>query len=152
MYFNLSDEIPDISNTSLEIKKGDKDLTAWIQPIREGFSSTDDCETYRKLNATLQQNGEHKLRHFIVYYDKEPASSGTLFLSNNSVMLHNLATKHKFRNKGIVTALTLYMMQMAKNMGFKHCFLDASDEEFHLYQKIGFKVYGVTSVYELKKD
>ena len=116
--------------------------------MQEGFPSEDNCEIYRKLNAELLSNGEKKFRHFTAYCENEAAVSGTLFLSDKSVMLHNLAAKNKFRKRGIGTALTVYMMSEAKKLGYKHCFLDSSEEGFRLYKDIGFKVYCMTSVYE----
>ena len=151
MYFDLSNKLQVIDD-NLIIKEANDDLREWIEPLLEGFPSEsgEDDDVYRKLNARLLLNGEKKLRHFTVYFNNEPACSGTLFLSDNSVMLHNLATKNKFRKRGFGAALTLYMMSEAKKLGYKHCFLDSSDEGFSLYSKLGFKVYCVTSVYKRK--
>jgi predicted GNAT family acetyltransferase len=157
MYFDLSKALPVIGvDFDVDIEEVRDDLHEWIEPLLEGFpnengSNSDDDDIYRKLNANLLQKGEKKLRHFTAYFKGEAASSATLFLSNDSVMLHNLATKNKFRKKGIGTALTLYMMAEAKNAGYRHCFLDSSDEGFNLYSGLGFKVYCVTSVYGLNK-
>lgn len=151
MYFDLSNELQ-VLEDDIVIKEIHDDLREWIEPLLEGFPSEsgDDDDVYRKLNAKLLLNGERKLRHFTLYFNNEPACSGTLFLSDNSVMLHNLATKNKFRKRGFGAALTLYMMSEAKNLGYKHCFLDSSDEGFSLYSKLGFKVYCITSVYKRK--
>lgn len=150
MYFDLSGSLPS-TEIFVEVKEACDDLQDWIGPLQEGFPSDDNCEGYRKLNAKLLSDGQSKLRHFIAYCGKEAAASGTLFLSNKSVMLHNLATKNKFKHQGFGTALTLHMMSEAKKAGYKYCFLDASDEGFNLYARLGFKVYCVTSVYEIKK-
>ena len=148
MYFDLSIQLPVIITNSIDIRSADDELFEWILPIQEGFANNESCEIYRKLNAKLQQSGEKKLQHFIAYYQDEPASAGTLFLSDNAVMIHNLATKNKFLKQGFGTALTLHMMSVAKKAGYKHCFLDSSDEGFNLYSRLGFKVYGKTWVYE----
>lgn len=87
------------------------------------------------------------MRHFVAYYQNHIAAAGTFFISDHSVMLHNLATKTIFTRKGIGTALTLYMMEQAKKLGFQHCFLDSSEDGFNLYRKIGFKVYSTTQIY-----
>jgi ribosomal protein S18 acetylase RimI-like enzyme len=148
MYQDLSDISSKMDNDI--IKEANDDLKAWIEPLLEGFPSEsgEDDDVYRKLNAKLLFNGEKKLRHFTLYSNNEPACSGTLFLSDNSVMLHNLATKNKFRKRGFGVAVTLHMMSEAKKLGYKHCFLDSSDEGFGLYSQLGFKVYCVTSVYK----
>ena len=83
----------------------------------------------------------------IIELQNEPAAAGTLFMSENSVMLHNLATKTQFQRRGIGTALVIHQMAIAKQLGFKHCFLDSSEKAFGLYQNLGFEVYGATKVY-----
>ena len=84
---------------------------------------------------------------FVLYYQNEVVSSGTLFMSNNAVMLHNLATKTSYTKRGLGRALTMYMMHHAKQLGYRHCFLDSSEDGFNLYSNIGFKVYSTTTIY-----
>lgn len=147
MYYDLLNDLPKTAKSNVYIRNADDELLEWIKPLQDGFPSTDNCEVYRKLNAKLQRSGEKKLQHFIAYFNNEPASAGTLFLSDNAVMIHNLATRNKFLKQGFGTALTLHMMSVAKKAGYKHCFLDSSDEGFNLYSRLGFKVYGKTWVY-----
>ena len=152
MYFDLSNPLPDIKSDLIRIHEVDSndDLKEWIQPINEGFEATEGEDSYRKLNVDVLKRGSGKLRHFVAYYQNNLAASGTLFLSDDSVMLHNLATKTAYTKRGIATALTYHMMQQAKQLGFKHCFLDSSEDGFRLYQKIGFKVYSTTLIYSSK--
>lgn len=147
MYFHLIDPLPDLKSNSIIIEEVKSDLTKWIQPINEGFKIKAGDNSYQKLNEMVMRKIENKFRHFITYYKNELAASGTLFLSQDTVMLHNLATKNNFKKLGIGTTLTLYMMEQAKNMGFQHCFLDSSLEAFNLYKKIGFNVYSHTLIY-----
>lgn len=150
MYFDLSGALPEMK-TKMDIKEAQDDLKEWIEPLREGFptASGKEDDLYRKLNADLLLKGEKKLRHFTLYFHHEAACSGTLFLSENAVMLHNLATKCKFRKCGLGTVLTLTMMSYAKQAGYQHCFLDSSDEGFNLYERLGFKMYGKTLEYAI---
>lgn len=147
MYFDLDDKLSEIT-TDLKIAEAD-DLREWIKPIQESFPSSDNCQAYLKMNTRLFHEGKGKFKHFLGYQHCEVACSGTLFLSTNSVMLHNLATKPKFRNRGLGSALTLYLMQEAKSMGYRHCFLDSSEEGFNLYRRLGFKIYATILEYKL---
>lgn len=149
MYFDLSKELPAMKAESVTVQElnDNDDLSAWIKPIREGFQADDDDDSYRQLNAAIFPTANGRLRHFIANYKGELASAGTLFMSGNAVMLHNLATRTEFKKCGVGTTLTLHMMQEAKNSGFRHCFLDSSSAAFQLYQKIGFQVYSSTLIY-----
>ncbi|MEO8401688.1 MAG: GNAT family N-acetyltransferase [Gammaproteobacteria bacterium] len=147
MYFNLSNSFSILKNELIilqELSTHD-DLKTWIQPINEGFQATEGEDSYRKLNVDKSSSG--KLLQFVAHYQNNLAAAGTLFISNDSVMLHNLATKTAFTKRGIGTALTLYMMNKAKQLGFKHCFLDSSEDGFNLYKKVGFKIYSTTLTY-----
>jgi GNAT superfamily N-acetyltransferase len=153
MYFDLSQPLPE-ANMDFRIEEMDQtnNLTEWIQPLNEGFPSDDNGECYRKLNADLLKNGDKKLKHFIAYFDNEVAAAATLFLGKDAVMLHNLATKHDYQKRGLGKALALHRMTLAKQLGYKHCFLDASEEGFELHKRVGLQVYCITKAYALEKQ
>jgi N-acetylglutamate synthase-like GNAT family acetyltransferase len=149
LYYDLSNPFQMITSDDITIEEmnDQDDLTKWIEPINEGFQIKSNDEDYRLLNVRAMKNDNKKLRHYVAYYNGKVAAAATLFISKESVMLHNLATKTKFKKRGLGTALTMHMMLKAKEMGFQHCFLDSSDEALNLYKKIGFKVYCNTAIY-----
>lgn len=153
MYFDLTAPLPAFNSEAITIEEAGKsdDLMKWVEVINEGYQVQEGDDHFRELNANLLNKGEKKLRQFVLYYKNKIASAGTLFLSNDAVMIHNVATKHNFKKLGLATALTLHMMAIAKKAGFMHCYLDASSEAFNLYQRIGFKVYCKTQIYSLTK-
>jgi GNAT superfamily N-acetyltransferase len=142
-YCDLTQALPSTTLSSLEIReaKTSLELEKWIEPLREGFPSEDKGRAYLELNANLMEKGETKLRHYVGFYRESPVVGGTLFLSQHSVMLHNIATKNAFRKRGFAYALSLHLMEEAKKRGFKHCFLSSSEEGLSVYRKLGFKVY-----------
>lgn len=153
MYFDLSKSLPDINqNLNIQALDNRNDLQSWILPVKEGFGADPSDDSFRLLNVKLLQDNCEKLKHFILYYDNDVVSSGTLFMSNDSVMLHNLATKASYTKRGFGSALTIYMMHHAKELGYRHCFLDSSEEGFNLYNNIGFKVYSTTLIYGEKTN
>lgn len=149
MYFDLSNPLQNVNNNLITIREADEndDLKEWIIPVNEGFQAPEGEDHFRKLNAAIINSGSGKLRQFIAYYENNIAAAGTLFLSKNAVMLHNLATRNAYTKRGVGTALTLHMMKEAKNLGFKHCFLDSSEGGFNLYKRVGFQVYSTTLIY-----
>lgn len=118
-------------------------------PNCEQFEASDEGEKFRLLNASLFSN--KKLLHFVAFVQNKISSSATLFLSDHAVMLHNLATKNEFKGRGIATEITLYMMNFAKSLGYKHCYLDSSEQAFALYKRMGFHVYGISKIYKLNE-
>ncbi len=146
MYVDLTQPLPVMQRADIRIAEmgKDDDLSGWIQPLQEGFPATESQtkqDIYQQLNARLLHQGESKLRHFVVYEQETVAAVGTLFISGDTVMLHNLATKKQFQRLGIASALIMHLMAEAKQLGMKHCFLDTSTDTVKLYQKLGFTVY-----------
>jgi ribosomal protein S18 acetylase RimI-like enzyme len=149
MYFDLQAALPKVDSRHITIEEltPANDLLSWIDPIYDGFGASDGEDTYRKLNADIFNSGLGKLRHFVAYIDNVVVGASTLFITKNAVMIHNLATKISFTRRGVGTALTLYMMEQARQSGIRHCFLDSSTDGFGLYRKIGFKIYSTTLIY-----
>ncbi len=150
MYLDLSTfaplaHHPDIVIEELSI---DDSLHEWIKPICDGFGVTDEGEAYRLLNVAV---GEKKgvLKQFIARTKSEVVSSGTLFITDDAVMLHNIATKNSALRKGYGAALTQQLMQAAKNDGFKDCFLESSESGYNIYRRCGFRVYAVNHYFTL---
>jgi hypothetical protein len=150
MYRDLTLPLTLIENKALHFEeiKIDKHLTEWIEPIREGFPGEDGGEKYRLLNEKIGKQ-TNSLKQFILRHEGKVASSGTLFLAKDCVMIHNLATKTAALKQGLGSALTIYMMQEAKHLGFKDCYLESSEEGFGLYKKLGFKTHCYNQYYSL---
>lgn len=149
MYFDLTQSLPVLPPIEMEIKAAQpRDcLTDWIQAIRESFPTTDKGEGYRSLCIKKLYGPDALFHHFVGYVAGEPIASGTLFVNQDAVMIHNIAVKPAFRHRGFGTSITLHAMQIGASLGAKHCFLDASEQGFELYQKLGFQVYSKHDVY-----
>jgi len=150
-YLDLNKTLPLELPPDLSIKKlsGDDLLNDWIQAINEGFPSEDNAEGFRKLNYHLPHGANAALQHYVAYLNQQAVASITLFKGTQAVMIHNVATKVAFRKRGFATALLIYILQEAKNVGFQHCFLDSSMHGKDLYQKVGFVKCSEQSVYSL---
>ena len=149
MYFSLLNALPTFKSSEIVIEEVDKNSTLeqWIDPINEAFEAKEGDDSYRQLNETALKNYSNKFRHYVAYYQGSLGGAATLFLADEAVMLHNLGVKKDFKNKGIGTALTLHMMEVAKKLGYQDCFLDSSEEAFNLYKKLEFKTYNSTLIY-----
>lgn len=151
MYFDLGEELSTIhSPLNIQAVNNTDDLKRWIEPLCEAFPSDDNGAAFLNLNSTLQQQGNKTFKHFIGLYQNEVVAAGSLFLSQeSSVMLHSIGTKTAYQRRGFGSALTHHLMQEAKQLGYKHCFLDSSDEGFKVYQRLGFKIYSTLAFYQI---
>ncbi len=152
MYCDLSQMAPYLPHPQLVIEQllSSDNLLDWIKPICEGFEAEDDGEEFRKLNVKICEQ-EGVLKQFVAWFEGEAVTSGTLFIIDDVAMIHNIATKTAALKKGFGTSLTQYLMNVAKELGYKHCFLESSESGYNIYRKCGFKVYGVNH-YFVKKQ
>lgn len=140
LHFDLKKTLPSRKDSIDIIEIKDTTLLVdWVQPIMEAFKMKSNDHRFLELNVKLFQKEEKRLKHFMIYRDGEVAASGTIFLSRQSVVVHNLATHKKYQKQGLATALMLFMMDYAKKLNFQDCFLESSAEALSLYQSIGFE-------------
>lgn len=153
MYFDLQNDLFITTHPDFVIREAESndELYEWVKPLREAFPSSDGAEGYRQLNAKLAHGPSAAFRHYIGYFQNEPVCSGTLFVSENAVMIHNIGTKPMHRYRGYGTAITLRAMQDAKKLGIRHCFLDASESGMTVYQRIGFRIYANSQLFSAPK-
>ncbi len=152
LYFDLTKPIPGRRLEKFDIREaGPNDtLREWIKPISEGFPSSDRGEGFREVNAELPHGKGTSLRHFMIYLRGQIVAAGTLYAGTEAAMVQNVATKTAVRKQGFGTALTVYAMQEAKRLGYKHCFLDSTTSGFNLYHNLGYRVFAANQVYALK--
>jgi len=148
-YFDLGRIITPIDIPNFIIKKvtADDDLVDWAIPLSKAFASSDNAEGFRQLNARLPHGEFDSLQHYVGYFKDKPISCGTLFLSSDAVMIHNIGTDPDFSGRGFGKAMTIHLMLDAKKHGYKHCFLDASKFGLEMYKKLGFEIYSYSDIY-----
>jgi ribosomal protein S18 acetylase RimI-like enzyme len=152
LYFDLDNAFEQPQTTTFTVSEAaaTDELHEWIKPVCASFGSSDNGEGFRLLSAKQAHGPGTVFHHFMVYQQNEVMASGTLYTGPESAMIHNLATMPDHRNKGLATLLTLYSMQEAKKLGYKHCFLNSSESGLNLYRRIGFKIYTTSEIYGYK--
>lgn len=151
LYFDLANDLQVSNVHDLYIKEDlSKDLSDWIIPLKKSFPTSDEGESFRELNAKLPHGENTAFRHYVGYYQDQPVSAATLFVNGETAMIHNIATIPGFRKRGFGSAITLKVMQEAKHLGVKFCFLDSSNIGLTIYQKLGFKIYSKQELYGIE--
>lgn len=84
---------------------------------------------------------------FVYYHNAIPAATVELFPTDEKTMgIYGLATLEKFRGNGIGSALMSFSLNFAKQKGYKQIILQATEDGYGIYQKLGFKTF--TKYYE----
>ncbi|HUX80308.1 MAG TPA: GNAT family N-acetyltransferase [Alphaproteobacteria bacterium] len=146
--FSLKPPLPLDDIKKFDVKEvGKKELKDWILPQQDAFQATEaDALNYLNMHEIALQK-KANFRHFVAYNDGVPVSAGTLSLSAHGARIDDIGTEPDFQRKGLGTALTLYAMRVAKELGYPWVCLEASDKGVLLYKSMGFKQIYQNEIY-----
>lgn len=101
---------------------------------------------YERASPALLEP-ESPLSIYVGYLGEEPVASAELTFGGGIVGLYNVSTRSAHRKKGIGTAMTVRPLLDARNAGFRMAVLQASEEGFPIYSRLGFEVIGSFTEY-----
>jgi len=151
MIYRFDSAFPESDFKGVVIREVSSDqLSEWICPLQEAFQVTErEALFYQEAHQRALEK-KANFRHFVAYIEGEPVSAATLSLSSYGARLDDIGTKIAFQRKGLATAVTLYAMKVAKELGYPWVCLEASDEGIPLYTKMGFTELYRNEVYQKK--
>ena len=92
-------------------------------------------------------NKSNNITSLAFYENRRPISVLEMFPSDHETTgIYGLATLENVRGRGIGSAMMTYALNRAKWMGYKYVVLQASEDGFRIYEKLGFDV--VTTYHE----
>jgi ribosomal protein S18 acetylase RimI-like enzyme len=84
---------------------------------------------------------------YVGYLEGEPVATAQLVVGGGIVGLYNIATAAAHRRKGIGSAMTARPLLDARQAGFRTAVLQASEDGFPIYSRLGFEVTGSFTEY-----
>ncbi len=138
------------SDEEILIQANDHLLNDWMIPLVGAFESTVDISSIYADAHERALKKNRTLRHFSLYKQETPIVSVTLSLCNGSARIDDVGTLPEFQKKGYVTRLLTYVLLEAKKLKARHCFLEASDSGFGVYEKLGFEPLFKNNIYSRK--
>lgn len=122
-------------------------LEDWIIPLVGAFGSTREISgQYAQAHQVALDKNCH-LQHFSLYEDACPVASSTLSIHKTLARIDDVGTLPEFQRKGYATRLMTATLTEAKQLGARHCFLEASTSGLGLYQKLGFASLFTNNIY-----
>ena len=85
---------------------------------------------------------------YVGYLGDEPVASAELTVGGGIAGLYNISTRTAHRRKGIGTAMTVRPLLDAREAGLEAAVLQASEEGFPIYSRLGFEVIGSFTEYQ----
>jgi GNAT superfamily N-acetyltransferase len=115
---------------------GDAMLDQWKRVSAAGFD--EDAQIYYDAYARHGFGSDAISLHYIGYLGDEPVTSSTLLLAGGIAGIYNVSTPPSFRGRGFGSAITVAMMQEARQRGHRDAWTWASEMGKGVYSKIGF--------------
>jgi len=86
---------------------------------------------------------------YIGYLNGKPLSTSHLLLGAGVAGLYAVTVMPEARGRGLGTEMSLYPMRIAREMGYHIGVLEATQQGYGIYKRIGFKDYGTPKMYML---
>jgi GNAT superfamily N-acetyltransferase len=139
----LYNQSPRVSrNLTIVPVKTYQELNNFTNIVSRTFSISAQCR--HQLHQLFESVGFESscfLKNYIGIYNGLPAVSASLFLNSGVVGIYYLGTLPELRGKGLATELTLYLMNGAKELGFRVAVLRASRMGEGIYRRLGFEEF-----------
>lgn len=127
-------------------------LHDWYVASASGFEGTlVGGRPYYDTYACIGFDSAGAWQHYVGYLDGEAVTSSTLLLAAGLAGIYDVSTVPSARNKGLGKAITLAPMLAARERGYRHAILFASEQGHPVYRSIGFTDVFTREDYEWRK-
>ena len=134
------DRMRDLTITEVEDAES---LQDWIQASAVSFGAdiVDIDPNYIRFEHSLHWGKHLPYRRFLARLHGVPVATSALFLGAGVAGLYSVGTVSAARRQGIASALSLVALQAARAGGYRIGVLEASQDGYHVYHKLGFREY-----------
>jgi ribosomal protein S18 acetylase RimI-like enzyme len=136
---------------TIEKVSSGKQMEDFSKVIASIFGETEEAHYVKRQYDILGQKKiytDTEMTFFVGYFDGTPVSCGTVYVTEESTGIYDVAVKEDCRKKGFGSAMFAHLMGEAKKNNTKYCILQASSDGAGIYRKMGFTDVCDIDVYE----
>jgi GNAT superfamily N-acetyltransferase len=111
-------------------------LEVWKQISAEGFGG--DTQIFYDAYARHGFGSDACSLHYIGYLNDQPVTSSTLLVAGGIASVYDVSTSPSWRHQGFGGAITLAMLQEARQRGYNYAWIWSSPRGKSIYSKLGF--------------
>jgi ribosomal protein S18 acetylase RimI-like enzyme len=89
------------------------------------------------------------IKYYIGYVDDQPVATSWVFLGAGVAGLFGVTVLPEGRGRGLGTEMSMHPLREARAMGYHIGVLDATQQGYGIYERIGFEDYGTPKIYVL---
>jgi ribosomal protein S18 acetylase RimI-like enzyme len=102
---------------------------------------------YRNV-AEAALYAECPIRLFIGYESAKPVATAEVTFGCGAAGIYSVATLEDYRRRGFATAIVSHALSAAKHEGLGLAFLQSSERNAGIYERLGFETYGLITEYK----
>lgn len=143
MYMNLDDldqnyEYP--TELRIEEVNNEQQLEEWTSVFKDGMGGNEELRLAQLRSETHLLQIDNYIT-FIGYWDDEPVATAALVLEEDVAGVYLIITVPEHRGKKIGSAVTIFALKHAYELGYREAILQSSAMGFNIYKRIGFEEY-----------
>ena len=108
-------------------------------------------EIVGKLHANIcveiGYHPDNQMKFYVGYLEGEPVATSSMMLAGGVVGLYGVVVLPMARGRGIGTEMSLHPLRVARSMGYRISVLDATQQGYGIYKRIGFEEVGNPKIY-----
>lgn len=128
----MSWPVKPVAHPQFKVCLADMEMFHKISAITNEFD-----ETLKKAFKELIGNIDGE--NYLIYCEEKPVGTGILFPNGKIGGIFNICILPEYQKKGYGTAMMLFLMNRAYELGLKHLILLSSPAAIKLYSDLGFK-------------
>ena len=147
----VPDDLPTQPDLRIVTVDDEATLKQWIHVASIGFRIG---EKFEKVwyDFFVDAIFDTRFQTYLAILKGKPVGTSQLFLSEGAAGIYNVTCIPEARGQGIGSAITLAPLLEARQRGYQIGILQASQEGYNVYRRLGFQDYGKLSVYLWEND
>jgi GNAT superfamily N-acetyltransferase len=99
------------------------------------------------LRAGMGFGKQLPLDHFLGSLGGRPVATASLLLAEGIAGIYDVSTAPEARSGGVGTAMMQHVLQIARERGYQHAWLQPSEMAYRFYERMGFRVVGASGIF-----
>lgn len=127
----------------------DSGLNVWADSMVKNFEIDEDIAgAYSSYFRDIGISERDIRRYFIGHMDGIPVATASIFYGTGAAGIYYISTLKGYEGRGIGTAMTCHVLHEARAAGYDIAALNASEQGYPVYKRIGFKEYYRTKIFQ----
>jgi GNAT superfamily N-acetyltransferase len=128
--------------------RSEEDPLPWANTLAESYPIAPlAAHSLSPVHTHVSDDSDASVQYFAVRSGEEIVGVSILVLADELAGIYGVATRPEHRRKGIGAVVTSYPLHLARDLGYTKGVLQASQDGYGVYEKLGFATVDEVQVY-----